>query len=122
VSGRPPAVALAVALAAACGDETPGARRVPDAEPERGRAVVAAIGCGACHDIPGVSGANGIVGPSLDGFGRRALIAGVVANEPATLARWVSDAPSIAPRTAMPALPIDETAARDVAAFLYTLR
>lgn len=32
------------------------------------------------------------------------------------------EAPSIAPDTAMPALPLDDTAARHAAAFLYTLR
>jgi hypothetical protein len=84
--------------------------------------VVADIGCGVCHRIPRVPGAHGVVGPSLEAFGRRALIAGIVANEPGTLVRWVQDAPSIAPETGMPDLPLSDRQALDVAAFLYTLR
>jgi mono/diheme cytochrome c family protein len=91
-------------------------------DPAAGSAVIARIECGVCHTIPGIPGARGIVAPPLDGFARRSLIGGVVANEPNNLVRWVRDAPSLAPDTAMPALPLDELEARDVAAYLYTLR
>lgn len=107
---------------AACEEEVPIEHRIVGGEPDRGRAVIAAIECGVCHEIPGVLGANGIVGPSLEDFGRRQLIAGVVPNEPALLERWVRDAPSLAPETGMPDLPLSEDQARDVAAYLYTLR
>lgn len=88
----------------------------------RGRAVIASVGCGACHNIPGVAGAAGVVGPSLRDFAGRTLIAGVHVNEPEVLASWVRDAPKLSPWTAMPAMPISEQEARDVAAYLYTLR
>jgi cytochrome c1 len=45
-----------------------------------------------------------------------------VVNDPAVLAQWVRDAPSLAPHTAMPTLPINEAEARDVAAYLQGLR
>jgi cytochrome c1 len=80
------------------------------------------VGCGACHAIPGIQGADGIVGPSLDTFARRSLIGGVVANRPGQLVRWVREAPALAPDTGMPAMPITENEARDIAAYLYTLR
>jgi cytochrome c len=116
-------IALVLLALAACRDEdVPEEQRIIGADVERGRAVVADVACGVCHRIPGIFGADGVVGPSLEAFGRRALIAGVVANEPGMLVRWVQDAPSIAPDTGMPDLPLTDEDARDVAAFLYTLR
>jgi mono/diheme cytochrome c family protein len=129
MTGRPvatrqlPLAAVALVLFAACRqEETPEDKRIDGADAARGRAVVADVACGVCHRIPGVFGASGVVGPSLEDFGRRALIAGIVPNDPATLVRWVADAPSIAPETGMPSMPLTDDQARDVAAFLYTLR
>jgi cytochrome c1 len=50
------------------------------------------------------------------------LIAGVVPNKPDSLAQFVREASSISSQTAMPRMPLNEQQARDVAAFLYTLR
>ena len=112
-----------IMLLGACDQmEAPAQQRVINGDREAGRAVIAAVACGICHVIPGIRGANGIVGPSLAGFGQRQLIGGVAPNQPAVLARWVRDAPSIAPNTGMPELPLSETQARDVAAYLFTLR
>lgn len=96
--------------------------RVAGADPERGRAAIGKIGCGVCHEIPGIRGAGGIVGPSLARFGLRALVGGVVPNRPEQLVIWVRAAPTLAPKTGMPQLPLSEDEARDVAAYLYTLR
>ena len=107
---------------ATCGPaEIPG-QRVIGGDKEAGRAAITAVACGICHVIPGIHGANGIVGPSLAGFGQRQLIGGVAPNQPAVLVQWVRDAPSIAPNTGMPELPLTEAQARDVAAYLFTLR
>ena len=120
---RAAVVALVGALAVAgCEEPVAGDDRIVDGNPERGRTLIAAIGCGACHAIPGIAGARGNVGPPLEHFGSRGLIGGVVPNQPARLIRWVRDAPSLAPQTAMPSLPLDETEARHVAAYLYRLR
>jgi cytochrome c1 len=108
---------------AGCGEgETPVAQRVTDGNDAKGREIVMRVGCGACHKIPGILGARGIVGPSLEHFAKRSMIGGVVANQPGMLVRWVRQAPALAPDTAMPAMPITEDEARDVAAYLYTLR
>lgn len=114
------AVVLGIALAGCDAAMPPKVDQSGD--PAKGRAVIASVGCGACHEIPGVPGAAGIVGPSLDAFARRPLIAGVHVNEPQVLVSWVRDAPQLSPETAMPAMPITEQEARDVAAYLYTLR
>ena len=42
------------------------------------------------------------------------------ANEPEMLVRWIRDAPSLDPATAMPKLGVSEQQARDIAAYLYS--
>ena len=90
-------------------------------DPERGLAVMERVGCAACHDIPGIAWPKGAVGGPLEGFASRPLIAGRLPNQPGTLARFVQNAPSLAPETGMPAMPITQAEARDIAAYLYTL-
>ena len=88
----------------------------------RGRAAIRTYGCGSCHTIPGVSGANGLVGPPLAGIGKRVYVAGVLQNTPQNLVRWVSDPKAVDEKTAMPNLGVTERDARDIAAYLYTLK
>ncbi len=91
-------------------------------DPALGRGKVAAYGCGSCHQIPGVAGATGRVGPSLKGFASRAYVAGRLSNSPGNVEAWVSHPRRIDPQTAMPELGVTPTDARDIAAYLYTLR
>jgi cytochrome c len=114
-------IALAI-LAAACRKERLPALSVTAGDPERGKQQIIAYGCGSCHIIPGVRGANGLVGPPLNHFAYRAYIAGEVPNNPDFLTRWISVPQSIEPGTAMPNLGISEGKARDIAAYLYTLK
>jgi cytochrome c len=87
-----------------------------------GQAALERFECGACHVIPGVSGARGQVGPPLDQYGRRVYIAGKLPRDEALLARWIADAPSLSPGTAMPKIDMTEAEARAMAAYLYRLR
>jgi cytochrome c len=89
---------------------------------ENGAAVIERRNCGVCHTIPGVRNARGVVAAPLFWFSRRTFIAGEVPNTPANLIQWVREPQLIEPRTAMPALGLSEQEARDVAAYLYTLR
>lgn len=107
--------------AAACDGGAMQPRALANAEPARGRATIERVGCAACHQIPGVRGPKGRVGPSLDGFAERALIGGRVPNRPDLLVLWVRDAPALIPGTGMPPMPLTESESRDVAAYLYTL-
>jgi cytochrome c len=91
-------------------------------DPARGRAVINHYRCGACHTIPGIPNANGVVGPPLMFFGRRTYIAGELPNSTENLIRWVRSPQSVEPKNAMPNLGLSEEEARDVAAYLYTLR
>lgn len=108
-------------LTAGC-DEPPEHLRIVGGDPAAGRALIVRYGCAACHRIPGIRTMSGSMGPSLEDFGRRSYIAGRIPNRPDRLTRWLRDPPSVDPQTAMPALGLDETEARHVAAYLYTLR
>jgi len=114
---------LLSALLGACNEDAaePG-HRVVNGDPVAGRAAIMEISCGVCHVIPGIPGARGEVGPSLEKFAGRSLIGGVAPNRPEVLAQWVRNAPSISPATGMPQLPLDDEEALDIAAYLYTLR
>ncbi|HWL63048.1 MAG TPA: c-type cytochrome [Steroidobacteraceae bacterium] len=114
---------LAALLMAGCGsrkETTPDVATRGDAG--RGRVALQWHDCGVCHVIPGVRGAPGQVGPSLEDFAHRPHLAGKFANDEQTLIRWIMDPPAMAPRTAMPAVGVSETEARDMAAYLFTLQ
>jgi len=90
-------------------------------DPDRGRQAIRSYGCGSCHTIHGVPGADGLVGPPLDGVGARAYVAGVLTNTPANLVRWIRQPREVDPLTAMPDVGVTVPDARDIAAFLYTV-
>ncbi|MFN3522675.1 MAG: c-type cytochrome [Phenylobacterium sp.] len=113
--------ALAPFVLTGCDQVATQPQTLAAADPGRGRRLIESVGCGACHDIPGVRWPKSRVAPPLDGFAQRTLIAGRFANQPETLALWVRNAPALAPQTAMPPMPLTEQEARDVAAYLYTL-
>jgi mono/diheme cytochrome c family protein len=90
-------------------------------DPERGLVALTQFACNACHLIPGITGSDVHVGPPLQGFARRGLIAGAVVNETENLVRWIRDPQAIDPLTAMPDMDVGERDARDIAAYLQTL-
>jgi cytochrome c len=114
-------MALAI-LPAACHRERQSVLSAPGGSPERGKQQIVAYGCGSCHIIPGIAGANGLVGPPLNHFAYRAYIAGQVPNNPDFLTRWIAVPQAIEPGTVMPNLGVSEGKARDIAAYLYTLK
>ena len=123
------AMRLALALAllpllAACegGRDTGGDGQRVDGDVARGHDLIERYACGACHVIPGVHDANGLVGPPLEGFSRRSYIAGELPNNAANLQRWLLNPPAVEPHTAMPNLGLTPDEARDMAAYLSTLR
>jgi cytochrome c2 len=113
---------LACAGLVAC-DGPPDRRpTVGDADIARGRQIAADKGCVACHTFPDVKWPRGGLGPSLGSFGRQGLIAGQLPNQPGVLMQFVRNAPSMVPGTAMPAIPMTDQEARDVTAYLLTLK
>ena len=113
-------LALTPAALVSCGrEDTTALRTVQGGDAERGRTAIDRHGCGACHVIPGVRTARGIVGPSLTDFARRPYIAGVLLHDTLNLLRWLQDPPGVVPGTVMPRLGVSEGEARDIAAYLY---
>jgi cytochrome c2 len=89
--------------------------------PERGRDLVIRYGCPSCHILPD-AGPEGLVGPTLDDMGGRSYIAGRFPNEEIWMSLWLQGPQELKPGTMMPDLNVDERDARDMAAYLATLR
>ena len=89
---------------------------------ERGKLALSQYACQACHTIPGITSSSPNVGPPLQGLASRSLIAGKLANTPDNLVLWVRDPKAVKPLTAMPDMGVSERDARDMAAYLATLR
>lgn len=77
--------------------------------------------CGSCHVVPGVGGANGMVGPPLAGIAKRQVIAGYFPNSRQNMLRWITHAQSMLPGNAMPDTNLSAEQANRVADYLYTL-
>ncbi|MBJ6125705.1 c-type cytochrome [Microvirga splendida] len=108
---------------AACSDSEGQSSRLTIAggEPEQGRALIQAYGCGTCHTIEDVRGARGKVGPRLENYAQQHLLAGFLPNTPLNLIAWLMDPPALKPNTGMPAQGVSEAEARHIAAYLYSL-
>lgn len=122
-----PVVALVVmCVVAACGDgdtsgSTTGEPVLSGADADAGRHHIESYGCGSCHDIPGVQGADAQIAPPLGSWSDRSYIAGALPNEPENLVRWIMNPQAVEPGTAMPNLEIDRAEARDIAEYLLSL-
>jgi cytochrome c2 len=90
--------------------------------PDRAAPLLQHYGCTGCHVIPGIRNASGQVGPDLGDVARRVYVAGVITNTPEHLIRFIVDPQSIDPDAAMPRTGISADEARDVAAYLYSIR
>ncbi|MBZ9721615.1 c-type cytochrome [Mesorhizobium sp. BR1-1-3] len=87
-------------------------------DPQRAVPAMIRNGCGGCHEIPGVPGARGTVGPSLQGVVERGYI-GASRASPDAMMRWISRARDVDPNTAMPNTNLSPQEARDITAYLY---
>ena len=85
-----------------------------------GQLAIGRYGCGGCHVIPGVAGAQGAVGPTLAKIATRAEIAGKLPNDPEAMVRWLMHPQHVSPGSGMPEMGVTERDARDMAAYLYT--
>jgi putative membrane protein len=118
------ATIILVLLAAASCDRASGdeSQLIANASADRGRVAIRNYGCGSCHVIPGITGAQGLVGPPLGQIASRVYIAGVLPNEPDNMIRWIQNPQAVDEKTAMPVMGVSTRDARDIAAYLYTLR
>jgi len=119
------AALLAALMIAACSRRSEvmeQARTLTGGDPTRGVSAIGRYGCGSCHDIPGIRRATGAVGPPLAGIARRTYLAGHVSNTPQDMMRWIQHPQQLERGTAMPEMNVTDGDARDIAAYLYTLR
>jgi cytochrome c1 len=113
---------VAMLLLAACAGQpigVPEPRAPADSRVADGRALIASYGCGSCHAIQGVPGADAMAAPPLHRFYQRSYIAGRLANTEENLVAWIQNPQDIEPGTAMPDLGVSAEEARAIAAYLY---
>jgi mono/diheme cytochrome c family protein len=82
----------------------PEPRSSSESRIEEGRRLIADFGCGSCHFIPGIPGADSTAAPPLDRFYQRT---------------YIQNPQQIDPGNAMPDLGVTQEEARDIAAYLY---
>ncbi len=87
-----------------------------------GKDAIRHYGCQGCHEIPGMSGPRGLVGPPLTHWANRVYVAGQLPNTPHNLMHWIQHPHDVHPHTAMPEMGVTEKDSRDIAAYLYTLK
>jgi cytochrome c1 len=114
-------IPLALALAAATTACSASLSVDPQATAPRGAELLRTYGCGTCHPVPGVPGAQGQVGPPLGNFGERRVIAGRLPNNADNAVLWIRDPQRIDPLTVMPDLGVSEREAEAIVAYLYGL-
>jgi cytochrome c1 len=121
-----PAALLASAFLCLQGCQPPSPRAAREAgaggDALRGARVMTRQSCGACHEIPGLQDADGLVGPPLTHFSRRTMIAGLLPNTPDNLEYWLRQPQAVTPGNGMPDLGLSDRDARDIAAYLYRIR
>jgi cytochrome c len=115
-------VFLLLLLSSCNRDAERAAAEMTGGDPARGRTAISRYGCSTCHTVPGVSGANGLVGPPLSQVASRVYLAGRLQNTPDNMIQWIQNPQGVDEKTAMPNLGVSDTDARDIASYLYTLK
>ena len=116
-------VLAAAILASACNQRAQReAETLTGGSVSRGRTAIGKYGCGACHTIPGITQATATVGPPLTQIAVRQYLGGHLVNTPDNMMKWLQHPQQIDPKNAMPEMGITDQDARDIAAYLYTLR
>ena len=114
---------LLISLLSSCSYEGErAAAETAGGDPSRGMTALTRYGCSTCHTVPGVSGANGLVGPPLTQIGSRVYLAGRLQNTPDNMILWIRNPQGVDEKTAMPNLGVTDTDARDITSYLYTLK
>lgn len=73
----------------------------------RGQKLFLSTGCGACHRVRGLEGANGVIGPDLTHVGARTSLAGgMFPNTVGAFAGWIASAQHLKPGNGMPSFDV----------------
>jgi cytochrome c2 len=95
------------------------ARILTGGDPARAPWLITRYGCGGCHTIADIPGADGQVGPPLQRLLERVYIGGTAQNTADNLVLWIVEPQKFSAHTAMPPTGISDAEARDIAAYLY---
>jgi cytochrome c2 len=112
------ALLLAAAALTGCSNPYPLDRQHNSNKEASAPNLMIQYGCPTCHVIPGVPGAVGKVGPSLNDLAQRSYLAGTLENSPGNLVHWIQHPQQIHPGTAMPEMGVTVSDAQAIAAFL----
>jgi cytochrome c len=117
-------LSISILISAACQStpEIPHAQVIPDGDADRGQQAFVDYGCTACHTIPRIQGFHGNVGPPLENWGSRQLIAGQFPNNAQNLVSWLMAPQAMIPGSGMPDMGVTWQDAKDMSAYLFTLR
>ncbi|HEX7831689.1 MAG TPA: c-type cytochrome [Thermoanaerobaculia bacterium] len=89
----------------------------------RGQEMIAQYGCNVCHIVPGINGPQGSLGPSLAGIASRPTISAAnVPNTQANLVQFIQNPGSLNPQSSMPPIALAPEDAKDIVAYLQTLK
>ena len=115
-------VAAAMMSSSGCRRAAAEAEVLTGGDSERGRTELVSLGCIGCHEVDGIRGATATVAVPLRGVAMRQYLAGRLPNTPSNMMRWIQHPQAVSPGTAMPDLGVGDQQARDIAAYLYTMR
>ena len=114
-------IVIFVLLGAACSGKQE-TKSATSGDPAKGKQLITQYGCTACHSVPGIDGPRGEVGPSLDHVAVRPIIARTLPNNPQNLTQYLQNPQMVNAENIMPNLGIKPDEARDIAAYLSTLK
>jgi cytochrome c2 len=109
-------------LLAGCRPAEIATKTGPAGNVERGKLLAQQYGCHACHQIPGIEGPAGMIGPALEHVAARRLIVEKVPNTAENMALYLQNPAALNPEGTMPDLNVTPEDARDLTAFLFTLK
>src|SRR5512142_1375916 len=111
------AVAVTIFVNVPHHDDVMAQQMVPGADPEKAPQAIRLYGCGTCHAIPGVAGADGSVGPKLDRVASQSFLAGQLSSTPDNLVLWIQHPQQVRPGVDMPDMGVSQSDARNIAAY-----
>ena len=111
-----------VFVLAGCQGDEPDEVNVPGGDPDRGAELIISYQCGECHYIPGIEDADGRDAPGLQIWPNRAFVADSAPNTPENVIAFIQNPAAVQPGSPMPDLGVSEEEARDITAYLFTLR
>src|SRR4051794_15980916 len=98
-------VATCVLALAGCHDKQADddARQMTNGgDAHHGVQLIRYYGCASCHQIPGIRGADALVGPTLDRIASRNYVGGRLPNTPRNMITWIQNPKQVDDKAGMP--------------------